>query len=317
MTLQEIAGVLRGWDRVLVISHASPDGDTLGSAAALLRGLQKLGKTVGFACGDPIPEKFCYLFEGLALESFTPSYVVTVDMADPAMLTTLRETYEGRVDLALDHHLAHKPFAKLAYVDAACAANAEIVFDLLQALAVPFDAPMADCIYTGLSTDTGCFRYRNVTAKTHRIAAATIELGAAAGSINQRMFETKTRAQINAELAAMAAIEYHFDNKCALMCITLPLMEAAGITEQDLDPLVARPRQIEGVLIGLTLKERATGGFKASVRTNEPANAAEICLRLGGGGHKGAAGCSLPGDLALAKEKLLAACEDYLKEQGF
>lgn len=314
--MQPAALLLQERDKILILSHASPDGDTLGSACALMHGLIAMGKTVFFQCGDEIDKKFAYLFEGLELSAGEPDTIVSVDVADKNLLGTLRETYENRIDLAIDHHASHVPFAKETLLRPECGANTEIIYGLLVELGVSITPAIADCIYTGLSTDTGCFRFSNVTPETHRIAAAMMEYGARAAEINKVMFDTKSRAQTDAEAKAMLSIEYYHSGRCALISVTREMMLQSGVTDTELDAIVARPRQIAGVLIGVTLKEKTDGHFKASVRTNGPADASAVCKYLGGGGHKGAAGCSIRGPLADAKMKILAACEAHLGELG-
>jgi len=314
--IADIIKLLHEWDNILIISHASPDGDTLGSAAALMRGLIGIGKNVSFGCSDSIDAKYRYLFDGLPNREFEPDKVVTVDIADTNLMGTLKEPYKDRVDLAIDHHASHRPFGKIEWVEAGSASNAEMIYQLLHEMKIKIDKFMADAIYTGISTDTGCFRYQNVTASTHRVAADVIELGADAGNINRRMFETRSRAQNEAEVMALGAIEFYEDDKCAMLVVTREMMDRIGIRDSELDALVSIPRQIEGVLIGITLKERECGAFKVSVRTNEPANASEICAKLGGGGHKAAAGCSVKGDLETVKQKLLSVCKKHIEDHA-
>lgn len=309
------AALLHGWDDILILSHASPDGDTLGSAGALLRGLSALGKRVDFRCADPVAAKYAYLFQGLSLGGFPPRHVMTVDVADLSLLGSLKEEYKGKIELAVDHHGTHAPFSRERWVEPGSAATAEMAWLLLKALGVKPDKLMADCVYTGLSTDTGCFRYRNVTPRTHRIAAEVLECGADAGTINQRMFETKPWAQVQAERLILDGLELFCGGKCALARISRSIYVETGVEESDLDGAASLPRQLQGVLIGVTLKEKEDGTVKASVRTNPPADAARLCGKLGGGGHAGAAGCSFPGkSLEEAAQLMKAACEAYLEE---
>lgn len=313
--ISKVSELLKSWENILVLSHASPDGDTLGSACALMRGLIKIGKNVSFKCSDSIAPKFAYLFEGIKLGEFEPDKVVAVDVASISLLGDIREEFEGKIDLAIDHHASHINYAEVDFVDSKSAANAEIIYNLLKEMGIEIDKKMADCIYTGTATDTGCFRYRNVTSQTHRIAAEMLDLGADFGDINQIMFETKTKEQNAAEILALSSIEYFLDGKIAMLSITRDLMERTGITDEDLDVFASKPRQIAGVVVGVTLKEKPEGGFKASVRTNAPVNASEICQKLGGGGHMGAAGCVIKDDnIEDAKKKILGACEEYLAE---
>lgn len=313
---KQTANLLRGWDHILVLSHASPDGDTLGSAAALLRALSSMGKAVSFACADPVPEKFAFLFAGVSLEDPAAcEHVMTVDVADSKLLDELEEPYGGRIELAIDHHASHRGFAQQAWVSAESAAAAEMIWQLVAELGVAVTKEIADCIYTGICTDTGCFRYRNVTANTLQIAAETLHLGASAGDINQSMFETKSRAQLTAEQQVLANMQYFCDGKCALITLPYALYEQTGAQEEDLEGLPSLPRQVEGVLLGLTVKEKQDGSVKASVRANPPANAAKVCEKFGGGGHAGAAGCAFENcTLEQAVNLLKAACEEYLEE---
>ena len=317
LTCPETAALLRQWDKILVMSHASPDGDTLGSASALLRGLSSLGKQVDFLCADPVPEKFSYLFAGLPLGGFEPAHVMTVDVADKALLGKAPQELVARVELAIDHHGTHVPFAPQRWVEADSAATVELIYALLGELGVELDRAMADCLYTGLATDTGCFRYRNVTPRTHRIAADLLELGAQSGDINQRMFESKSRGQVEAERIAMDSLAFSSQGLVAILEVPYSLFARTGVEENDLDGIASLPREIQGVVLGVTLKEKADGKVKVSVRANPPADASQLCSRFGGGGHQGAAGCSL-GQVTLeqARQTMEQACYQYVKELG-
>ena len=313
----QTAALLQGWDKILVMSHASPDGDTLGSASALLRGLSSLGKQVDFLCADPVPEKFSYLFAGLPLGGFEPAHVMTVDVADKALLGKAPQELVARVELAIDHHGTHVPFAPQRWVEPEAAATTEMIFALLGALGVKITPAMADSLYTGLTTDTGCFRYRSVTPRTHRIAADLLELGAQSGDINQRMFESKSRGQVEAERIAMDSLAFSSQGLVAILEVPYSLFARTGVEENDLDGIASLPREIQGVVLGVTLKEKADGKVKVSVRANPPADASQLCSRLGGGGHQGAAGCSL-GQVTLeqARQTMEQACSKYVKELG-
>lgn len=317
LNCSDTAAVLRKWDHILILSHASPDGDTLGSACALMRGLISMGKQVDFRCADEIPQKFQYLFEGLRFGGFETEHIMTVDVADLSLLGSIRQEYEGRVELAIDHHGIHRAFTENRWVEPDSAATAEMIWLLLKELGVTPDKAISDCVYTGISTDTGCFCYRNVTPRTLRIGAETMEAGADAGEINRLMFECKSRAQMDAERLVLDNMEYFCDGKCAMVRVPRSVLERTGAKDSELEGVAALPRQIEGVIIGVTLKEKPDGTIKASVRTNPSADAAAVCQKFGGGGHTGAAGCSFPGlSMEAAAEKMKAACGEYLKQIG-
>lgn len=309
-TVFETAQTLLSWDYILVVSHASPDGDTLGAATALIRGLRSLGKKADFACADDIDKKYRYLFDGIDNINFIPERVVTVDVADSNLLGSLDGKYE--IDFAIDHHALRVSGAGSCWVDAKAAATCQMIYKLLLEMKVKITKEIANCLYTGISTDTGCFKYSNATSDSYRVAAQLIDAGARSGHINRIMFDTKTRACIEVERRVFASMEFLFDDK--IVCATIPraLLLETGAKESDLDGIPSMVRGIEGVFVGITLKEKEDGIWKASVRAINPVNAAEICRELGGGGHKGAGGCTLGTDLQAGKKKLIDACEKAL-----
>lgn len=317
LTCKETAALLNGWDDILVICHENPDGDALGSMFGLVRGLRALGKRAGWYCASPVPKKYEYLTEGLEETELEPAHILTVDVADSKLLGDAWEKFGDRIELAIDHHGTHVPFTEKRWVEPESAAAAELVWLLLKELGVRPDGAAAGCLYTGMATDTGCFRYRNVTPRTLRAAAEALEAGARAGDINQRVFETRTRASMEAEKLITDSLEFACGGKIALIQIPRSVYADTGAGESEVDGIEGLPRQIEGVLIGVTVKERPEGKIKISLRSNPPVNAADVCGRFDGGGHPGAAGCSFEGiSMGEARERMLAACEEYLKEIG-
>lgn len=314
----ETAKLLESWDDILVVCHANPDGDAIGSMTALVRGLRALGKRADWYCADPAPRKMAFLFEGLEPLGFEPAHVMTVDVADRKLLGDAWEKFGGKIELAIDHHGVHRPFVENRWVDPQSAATAEMIWLLLKELGVSLDTAMLGCLYTGIATDTGCFRYRNVTPRTLRIAAELLEAGARVGDINHLIFETKNLAAVRAEVMELETLEIFCGGKCSMVQIPRSIIEKTGADEGDMDGSVGRAAaEIEGVLIFVSLKEKEDGSIKASLRATPPANAAVIAQRFGGGGHVGAAGCPLDGmDMAEARLKMMEACEQYLKEIG-
>lgn len=295
ITLFETAEFLSGKDNFLILTHQNPDGDTLGSGFGLAMILSKLGKKSTVICSDEIPKKYEY-FTSLAPQNADLQKaltVIAVDVADTKLLGDLEEKYAEKVELCIDHHVSNVGYAKATYLDGSAAANCECIYELAKLLGVEVDANMALALYTGISTDTGCFRFSNTTAKTHRIGADLIELGIDSAEINRVMFETKSRIRVELERMALDAMQFHFNNRCAVIVITREMYEKTGCKDEDLEGITAIPRSIEGVIVGVTLREREQGGFKISVRTYPPVDASAICKRVGGGGHIRAAGCQL------------------------
>ena len=306
---------LRKAENVLVLTHANPDGDTLGSGFALVRILRQLGKKARLINNEEIPKKFSYLYEDLKQEDFREETVIGVDIADRVLLgKETEEKYGDRVNLAIDHHGTNRLFAEKTYVEADSASCCEIIFLLAKALGVTIDKGIADCIYTGCSTDTGCFRYSNVTERTHKIAAELLSFGADHAAINVKMFETKSFSLIKLQTMALEQLELHFDGRVSFLTVTRKMLDETGARDDEIDALVALSRQIEGVQVGVTFKEKPDGVFKASVRTHEGINAADICSAFSGGGHERAAGCSFSVPIEQAKSRMLSELQKYFQE---
>lgn len=293
-------------DNILILTHDHPDGDTLGCGYALCRSLRCVGKKAIVKCGDTIPESYAFMWQDLPEQRFEPEFIVTVDIADPKLLgVEFDNLYRDKIDLCIDHHGSNKFIAKNILLQSDAAAVAEIIYDMICEMDIKLDIATADCLYTGISTDTGCFRYSNTTARSHRLAAILIEAGANTSELNQVFFETKTKVYVALERMALDSLELYFDDRCAIITITQEMFRISGADDSECDRLSALPRQIEGVKVGATLREIKDGSFKASIRTNSPVNAALLCAKMGGGGHARAAGCRLDGPLDRALEELL------------
>lgn len=302
--LKQCAELLKKHNEFAVISHEHPDGDTLGAAFALCAILKKMGKKRVVKCSDVIPKDFEYMTESYIADDVDNPYIITVDVADEKLLGDLKSVYGGRVDLCIDHHLSNTYYAENTFVDDRAAA-CEIIYELARELGVETDLYIRECIYTGISTDTGCFRYQNTTSETFKIAAELMADGIDSKKINKLMFETKTKSFLELELLARETLEYHFDGRCAVITLTQDMYKKSGSNEHECHPITALPRQIEGVLVGAVIKEKTDGTFGVSVRTDGDIDASEICSRLGGGGHKGAAGASFSCSYEEGKKELL------------
>lgn len=299
-------------DRVLLICHKNPDGDTIGSAAALYHALKALGKTAAVLCSDPIPARYSYMELASYTGQFTPGYTVAVDVAGIQLFGDAVAEYTREIDLCIDHHPSNPGYACSMLLDADAAATAEIIYEMLAAAGIEITPILADCLYTGISTDTGCFKFSNTTARTHEIAAKLIGAGAHTVLLNEILFESKSRGRLAIERMALESLEYSFDGRCAMIFLTKEQVAQAGAETTDIEGITSLPRNIEGVEVGITVRQQPTGSYKVSVRTTPNVDAAAICAHLGGGGHRQAAGCELLGSLDNAKAALLTEVEKAL-----
>lgn len=308
-TLNDVAAKLRENDHFVILTHQYPDGDTVGSAYALCRALQKLGKHARVIINGKLDRKFEFLQHDLKEETFTYKTVVAVDIATPQLLGELRPEFENIIDICIDHHASNTNYAKLTYVNANAAANTENIFELIKILGAEMDRDMANAIFTGISTDTGCFKFSNVTSHTMRTAAELMEIGCDSFEINRVMFDTKSMARIKMERAVLESLTLYENGRIAVVNTSLAMERETGVGDSDMDGVASIPRQIEGVVVGITIKEKGTKNYRVSIRSLGKYDACTIAANFGGGGHHAAAGCTIIGELDDVKARIVEAAK--------
>lgn len=319
LPVSRAAEILMQRDNITLLCHRRPDGDTVGSAFALYYALQMLGKEVRVLCADPLPEMYRYLYP-----DYTPSrvlewpveYVVAVDVATADLLGGLEEKYGTMVDLCIDHHPSNTDYAALTCLWAGAAACAEPAAAIIKAIGLPVSGRIAECLYTGLATDTGGFRFSNTTAATMRLAAEIMESGVDTARLNTCIFESVSKAKMLAEARMMSALQFYENDRIAVMPVTLAMRAETGVTGEELEDVAGIPRKIEGVLLGITIKEHE-GECHISLRSKEPVNADQIAAAFDGGGHRFAAGCTIRASVEEAARLLVEEARKHLpKEQA-
>ena len=291
------ARMLAAQDKIMIITHVSPDGDTLGSGFALYHALSAMNKRVCVVNSDRITPKYCFLSgaKSVLRPQFEPQFIVAVDVGAVNLIGKELEEYVDRIDLCIDHHPSNSRYAKYNLIDAHAAATGEIMLDVITAMHAPMSPEIADALYTAIATDTACFRHSSTTATTLRKAARTIELGADMAKLNTYLFVVKSKQLFELERMAMEDIRFYRDSAIAVMPITLEMMRKSGATEDDTDGIASLPRQIQGVEVGVTVREVKPDEYRISARSDGRINVSAICQRLGGGGHVRASGARLIG----------------------
>lgn len=311
LTRSECAQFLQEHDNYLILSHRRPDGDTTGSSAALCLGLRKLGKTAHILENKEVSQRFAWLHEGLTKSAPEGSEtIVSTDVASPSMLPEAFKGLLGGIALRIDHHGSATSFTDSELVDPHSASCAELVWDVLSLMGVQADRSIAEAVYVGTSTDTGCFRYANTTAHTFETAAVCAAAGARIYELNQELFETNTLGRLRMQGWIVDHMRMLEGGKMAVCAIPRTVEEELGVTQDDMDNISSFPRTVAGVCVAATLRESAEGDTKLSVRAVPGYDAARVTEKFGGGGHKGAAGASLKMPLeeaALAVEKAMLA----------
>ena len=315
-TVGETARILRDWDDVLILCHKNPDGDTLGGAAALAGVFSRLGKRSAVACHSRIPVKYDHLTLPMYDGSFAPKHIMSVDLAGENLLGDRMEQYKGKIELAIDHHATNSGYSRLLCVKGDYPAACQLIYEIIEVMGVEIDGYLADCLYTGIITDTGCFRFSNTLPSTHIVASRLMEKGAHYAELSERYFMSKSMKQVELERYALNNLEFHHDGRLALLVLDRDILDEIKPDPTDLEGMSSLAKNFEGVDVSLMLKYISSGGYKGSVRTSEAVSAVSIAKRLGGGGHIRAAGFELDSDLQTARKAVLEAREKELCGKG-
>ncbi len=281
----------------LVVMHVRPDGDTVGSCAALMYIFHKLGKAPLWACSDPIPERLEFLLKNYReayRHEYSDSAVVTVDIPTKEQMGEIYD-FLPKTDFMIDHHEVGTPFADNFIIPGASSAG-EIVMivceELIKMGKITLDKELAYPLYAAISSDTGCFRYSNATADTLRRGAELVETGIDYADINHKLFNSKTPRQIRAEGFVAEKMCTAFGGKVAYATVTKRERDQLGVLMEHFETAIDVARSVEFCEIALVVKETDNGEYKASLRSTG-ADVAKICATFGGGGHLKAAGCTV------------------------
>lgn len=304
ISLKETAAKLLSADTLVLTAHVNPDGDAIGSCLGLYQVLTKLGKQVEILIDDDISADFSFLPDIAAIKKpeqacYKADLLVILD-ASLDRVGSVVEKCQAAV-LNIDHHITNDGKAEFLYLDAERAATAEIVYQLLAELGVAPDQAVAACLYTGIATDSGYFRYSNTTPDTMRAAADLLATGLRPELISEAL-EKRSFKHVQDKAKAMQTIEVSADGRMAGLFIDLALYETLDSTEDFIDGV----RIIDGVDVAVLMKEVEAGVCRVSMRS-KVTDVSKIAASLGGGGHIRAAGCTIREPLAQAKTRLFAA----------
>lgn len=305
MTRSDTARWLSERNRFCILSHCRPDGDTVGSTAALCLGLRKLGKVAYVLENPELSGNLAFLHEGLTGAWREGDTVVSVDVSTAERIQVGGQ--DLRVDLKIDHHGKGEEFAPAALVDGDSAACGEIVYDLLVELGVALDQDIARALYVAVSTDTGCFRFANTTEHTFQVAAACAATGVKLYPVNQLLFDTNSLTKLKIQGWMVEHTRFLKDGKFAVCAMPWEVEQDA--TPDDMDNAPGFLRSIEGVELCVLIRQSGEQ-VKLSVRAVPGYDASAVCARFGGGGHKGAAGATCN----MTMEEAETAVEQVLQE---
>ena len=330
LTMDALCDRLAVKRNTLIVFHARPDADGIGSAFALRDLLGAMGIPAMCACVDEVPERLRFLSEyaqGSVLiddeMGLDHERVISVDTASPEQMGALFERLRRDIDLMIDHHSVGRPYADY-YIDPQASATGEIIYELAERLCergmiAEIPHRVLESVYAAICSDTGSFRFANVTPKTFCIAAELLESGVAGDEICRNLYESKSLKQIKAEGEAARRLLVHDGGLFASTTIPYSSKFSLALSDEHLETIIDIPRAVRGVEVAFAVKQpEQTGTFRVSMRSAGEFDVSAVCALFGGGGHKRASGCSLEAPNIDEAEKIIlrAVREQWQKQNG-
>ena len=317
MTLDEILKQIQKAEKIVILTHESPDGDAVGSSLAMKLIIEKLEKTA-----DVIIPEYSRLFNFLpsAEAIMTDSEIKNYDLAISVDCATLKrmakkEYFENaKSTIVIDHHGSNTMYGDLNYVNPASPACCEVLAGMLKYYEIDITKDIGTCLMTGIITDTGGFRHVGITPETFEFTADLIRLGVDVPDIYKRTLNTKTRANFELSKKVMERMEILEDGKVTFTYMNKKDEEEVGAEPGDHEGLVEIGRDIEGIEVSIFIRQKENeDAYKISMRSGNKVNVSDICFLFGGGGHPRAAGALIQGNVEQVKEKLMKEVRKALK----
>ena len=309
LKFDEVCEALAIPKNTLILFHTRPDGDAVGSAFALKLLLEAAGSRCWCVCTNEVPQRLNFLSEGIQTSAlvesipsdFAAERILTIDTASPSQLGDLWDVFGKKIDMMIDHHKKGEPYANYLVMSGVAAA-AEIVFDLSRAFlkkgvikALP--AKLDFCLYAAISSDTGCFKYSNVTPQTHIRSAELLNSGIDTARINQLLFDSKSMEVLAVEKAGFETIKMFHDGKIAVVFFTYDMKQKLGVLDEHLETLIDVARSVEGVDVAIAIRQPGPEKvFRVSTRSSGSVDVSVVCAYFNGGGHVRASGCTVIAD---------------------
>ena len=311
--------LIRSSKRVYIGTHIRPDGDALGSMLGLALALEECGKRTAALCAFPAPDSYRFLPAHERVSSRPPDWPadlgIVVDCDGISRLGDLQEAFAGLPHLIdIDHHSTDQSFGEVSLVHPSAAATAEIVYTLLCRLGAAIDADIATCLYTGILADTGRFSHANTSAASLAIAAKLVRAGARPHHVARKLYEERSLEATHLLGLALSRLSRDHDGEVVSAILTRADFVETGADGADTEGIIDHLRAIGGPQIALLLVETEDDCVRVSLRSDGRVDVSAIAYAFGGGGHAGAAGCTLPGNARAAKSAMLAEIRKRLSE---
>ena len=316
-----IARAIRAAESVCICSHISPDGDTIGSALAMKLVLEGMGKRAGVFCQDKVPDSLRFLTGADEIrppEENTEKYdlFLSVDVSNETRLGACAALRSQCAHSAqIDHHGTNPGFAEVNSVDGSASATCTMIREQMKVLGAPLTREIAECLYAGISTDTGNFAFDCTDAEAFRVMEDLLEAGLPLADLNMRLFREKSKAQLKLLGRAIEKMSFEADGRIAVMTLTEKDFAECGALSEHADTVVNYGLETIGTQMAVLARENGMNRIKFSLRARAPLTVDDVAAKLGGGGHARAAGISMEGSLEATTRQVVRAMETRLNQE--
>jgi len=310
--LSAICRVLREKDRFLVACHENPEGDAIGSELALALALRRMGKTATVLNADPVPANLLFLpgADTVVFDEDGSKYdvAVVVDCGSPERTGRVgRELRKCPLLVNIDHHRTNGDLGELALVDPAAAATGLLIHRVLSAMGYEIGLDVATNIYVAVLTDTGSFHYGSSSPEAFEVAGEMVRRGVDPWAVAEQVYETQSAHRLRLLGRVLDSLDVSADGRVACITTMREDLRKFASGKDALEGFINYPRSIVGVEVAVSLREEEGGIFRVSFRSKGRVDVSAVAARFGGGGHRNAAGCTVPGTLADVKKLVLEA----------
>lgn len=310
---------IRGHEEFLITSHVDPDADAAGSCLGLALSLRRMGKGADVVLEAPLPRALRFLPASETVRGadgidrrYGAAFVLDCASFERTGAVGTRCIAPGARIAVIDHHWGNESFGNPRLVNVEASATAELVAEVIERVQMPLPAEAAECLYAGVLSDTGGFRYQNTNARALRLAAALLERGARASRVAEALYATKTLESLRILGLALSSLEARSGGRVGALTISRQMFEEAGAKPEDADGIVQYAKSLVGARVGVLIQEVGPQDIRVSLRSDGSVDVNELAGRFGGGGHKVAAGVRIRGDLHRIRDELFAALDQAM-----
>jgi phosphoesterase RecJ-like protein len=320
LKIKEIISALLKNQRFMVATHVRPDGDAIGSLLAMKLILQRLGKKVDIYAQDRFPPEFDFLPDAGEVGSTPPDsaeYEVAI-LVDCGDLDRVGEELVGFIGarvpfvINIDHHIPNNPFGSIYWTRPSASSTCEMLFDLCMALSLAPDAGLASLLYTGIMTDTGSFRFSNTNQRVFEKVSILVEAGADPAYIATQVYDSAPPGKLKLLAQVLDTVEFHAGSRIASAQLTRSMLSNSSASYMDSEGFINHLRSVKSVDLAILFREGSDGLVHVSMRSKEGIDVAKLAQRHGGGGHRQAAACRIPGSLRSVRPMFIGEAASYI-----